>query len=143
MIFYLRLLKNLASLEALKELIEPYNHSGGLSIILDVIGEENSLDNKFINLNLFRVFQELIKNSVSHGKSTEIEIKFIIDKSNIEIQYRDNGKGFVQDQTKKSKGLGMKNIESRINMIQGQHSIVSSLGNGFQMTLKFVYRKSD
>ena len=136
-------LEEFGIIEALKELIEPYNHSEALSIKLDVVGEGKTLDNEFINLNLFRIFQELIKNSVSHGKSSEIEIKFMIDNSNIEIGYRDNGTGFNIGQSSNNRGIGMKSIKSRINMIHAKHRIISSLGNGFQMVLKFVNSKSD
>ena len=66
-----------------------------------------------IELNLFRVLQELVKNSIRHGKATEIDIELHIKESMITFSYRDNGIGFDSTDKAHKKGLGMKNIESR------------------------------
>lgn len=73
--------------------------------------------NSNIELNLYRVVQELINNFVNHGKASSIEIFFIMGTKVLEILLVDNGKTCSIKEIDKNKGLGLKNIESRLNRV--------------------------
>ncbi len=89
------------------------------------------------HLHIFRILQELLNNSVRHGKATEISIAFkSIDNQNTCV-YSDNGIGFESNSDSAQKGLGMKNIESRINFLNGTFSLKSSLNNGVKINFTF------
>jgi len=135
-------LEDFGLIEALKELVDGYNQSGKLAIRFNVFGEASDLDNKLIDLNLFRIIQELIKNSVTHGKSTGIDLNIKIDSSIVSIEYQDNGIGFDVDQINNQRGIGIKNIVSRMNMIKAQYNFESSEGNGFEMMINLNYDQS-
>lgn len=89
------------------------------------------------HLHIFRVLQELMSNSLRHGKATEIVIIFEVVKGVNTCSYSDNGLGFDVDDKKNQKGLGMKNIEGRINFIKGAMKITSNLNKGTQIVFTF------
>lgn len=83
---------------------------------------------KIAELNIFRVLQELINNAIRHGEATIISINLIIEKEVLRLSVTDNGKGF---NVKKSKGgLGLSNINSRLDMIHGRMEIESFIDQG-------------
>ena len=64
-----------------------------------------------------------------HANATEVNIDFITDNQQILIIYRDNGQGFDPQKLSK-KGLGLKNIESRVSMIRGKLEYKNDLEKG-------------
>jgi len=89
------------------------------------------------HLHVFRILQELINNSVRHGKSKKITIIFTNNSNKISCSYNDNGVGFNLDRAEKQAGLGMKNIESRINFLKGTLKFESSINKGMNAIFEF------
>jgi signal transduction histidine kinase len=92
---------------------------------------------EYKHLHIFRILQELMSNSLRHGKAKQIVVFFdSIDGVNMCL-YNDNGLGFDLNNKKNQKGLGMKNIEGRINFIKGSIMITSQINNGIQVRFNF------
>ena len=96
----------------------------------------NNADKKR-HLHIFRIIQELINNSIRHGKATDINITFNKSNSNIQCIYSDNGKGFNVADIKNMRGLGMKNIQSRIIFLEGNITFNSIIGEGCKIVFTF------
>jgi two-component system, NarL family, sensor kinase len=88
-------------------------------------------------LQLFRIIQELINNSLKHGKASQIEILFENINQKNQCIYKDDGQGFDTSKLDKSKGLGMRNIESRIEYLHGKYHIESEPEKGIIFTYDF------
>lgn len=88
-------------------------------------------------LHVFRILQELLNNSVRHGKATRIAIDFSKINGVETCVYKDNGIGFDYENANNMKGLGMKNIESRINFLSGNLVINSQPNNGVEVIFNF------
>jgi len=96
--------------------------------------DDNDIDR---HLHVFRILQELMNNSMRHGKATEIWISFI-NRDGINIcDYEDNGVGFDSANAENQKGLGMKNIDSRISFLEGTIKINSEVNNGIAVNFTF------
>jgi len=89
------------------------------------------------HLHVFRILQELLNNSVRHGKASKILIDFKSLNGKNTCNYVDNGIGFEATSNPNSKGLGMKNIESRISFLNGTYTIKSSPNNGVMINFTF------
>lgn len=89
------------------------------------------------NLHVFRILQELINNSIRHGKATEIMILFCRINQKDTCVYKDNGGGFEMTDYKNSKGLGMRNIESRVNFLNGSLKVNSEVNKGIEVIFNF------
>ena len=88
-------------------------------------------------MHVFRILQELMNNSLRHGKATVISILFVNNKDGTVCYYEDNGIGFDLDNNKNQKGLGMKNIESRVAFLKGTITMDSSINNGISVVFNF------
>jgi len=122
---------------AFEELTLDYNNSKSVAVIyenqveFDTLGSEKSLQ-------IFRIFQELINNSIRHGKASQIVMSFDKKDAVFYFQYQDNGIGFNEKDLNIVKaGMGMRNIESRVEYLNGTFSIHSKSHKGIQFELKF------
>lgn len=96
-------------------------------------------DDQDINrhLHIFRILQELMNNSLRHGKATEIWVNFKNENEVNGCHYKDNGVGFDNTNADNQKGLGMKNIDSRISFLNGTIKIESEIGKGIDVFFTF------
>lgn len=89
------------------------------------------------HLHVFRILQELINNSIRHGNANKISI-LMNEIDNIKtLKYNDDGIGFDINNPENKKGLGMKNIESRINFLNGKLDIKSEINKGSEFLFSF------
>lgn len=101
----------------------------------------NGLDTVF-GVNVFRIIQELVNNSLKHSGCTRIQLQLKQEGHGLQIKYEDNGSGF--DTTRKGKnGLGLSNIDARVRLYAGEYSVTStpSLGTKYQFNFKNTRRE--
>ncbi|WP_218598151.1 sensor histidine kinase [Polaribacter sp. NJDZ03] len=120
--------------DAVEELADSFNNSKKISIKYN-INYTNKLLNPQNELHLFRITQELINNSVRHGKANNSTINISQKDNRLIFSYTDNGIGFNSDDKNNKKGLGMKNIESRVSLLNGKYNIGSEVGKGFNILI--------
>lgn len=77
---------------------------------------------------IYRVIQELLVNFRKHSKATRLNLKFENARGNLKIIYRDNGQGTI---LKNNKFSGLRNMENRIQLIDGTIKFQSEPGSGF------------
>ena len=79
-------------------------------------------------VNIFRVIQEGINNSIKYANATEISVNITESDSKINIEVADNGSGFDINSTEL--GNGLENMQKRIDEINGEISIHSENNKG-------------
>ena len=121
--------------EAIKELCENYRRSGTVQIDFNWTEGCAGLGDKMADLHLFRVLQELIKNSITHGEADLIELNLAVQEEKIMLNYHDNGKGFDMSQVEK-KGMGLKNLETRTGLINAKLDFQSKPGHGVEVSVE-------
>jgi signal transduction histidine kinase len=74
-----------------------------------------------IEIVVYRVLLELINNSITHSQGNQINMELLLKGNHFLIFYSDNGTGFDIDRAllNNSRGIGLKNILSRLNSING------------------------
>lgn len=87
-----------------------------------------------IKINLYRMVQESLQNSVKHAACKNIYMNFYADEALLTIDIADDGKGFVPKRGKR--GIGMRNMSSRIRKVNGTWNIKSKVGKG--TTVSFI-----
>lgn len=78
---------------------------------------------------LFRIAQEAVSNAIKHGRAKNIEIGLREDAHQLHLRVVDDGVGFPQ-QFKRSQGMGLRIMQSRIGMVGGQLTIERNSGAG-------------
>lgn len=93
-----------------------------------------------LNLNIFRIIQELSINVLQHAKAKHLNIEISDTKNTIEIIAEDNGKGFDQQQ-QQQQGIGLFNIKQRVKLYGGKLKINTEIGKGTKIFIKMNYNK--
>lgn len=123
---------------ALKGMFEKLQNIEGVEIEFKQSGEAIRLPSN-VALGLYRVIQESLNNCLKHAEATKIECLLHYESSQLQLSFLDNGKGFDIEALKQSedstRGLGLKSIESRVNMVGGQLKHTSAPGNGTQIEI--------
>jgi signal transduction histidine kinase len=102
---------------------------------IDIVFETNLLDERFdndIEVVLYRVVCELINNSLKHSGCTNIKVSLMHNAGALELKYSDNGCGF-NPQSVISNGMGLSNITSRIDSLNGELNIISAPNEGMRV----------
>jgi signal transduction histidine kinase len=118
---------------ALEMLCDKIESASSLVINLDFNNLER-LENR-LELALYRILQELLNNTLKHAQATEVNISFMADNQQLTIIYQDNGKGFDME-TLTKRGLGLSNIESRVDMIHGKLTYIPTVEKGVEVVIR-------
>lgn len=87
-----------------------------------------------IEITIYRVLQELINNIVKHSQAQKVNIQLFKNKKAVILIAEDDGIGIVDNS--KKEGVGLLNINSRIDMIGGTSNFESKLNEGTLFTAK-------
>ena len=121
---------------AIEELVLEFSSAKNVKI-----NYENELDFSTLEVNkqlhIFRILQELLNNSMRHGKATIISITFVSKNQQNSCFYIDNGIGFKASLGNQKRGIGMQNIESRVNFLGGKINVQSEINKGVQIEFNF------
>jgi two-component system sensor histidine kinase UhpB len=120
--------------EALEGLMENANLINDLHVQLlfdEKYNEKGIDDNK--ELMIYRIVQEQMNNITKYAKANKAVITLKTDDENLVLSVEDDGVGF--DVMQKSKGIGLKNISSRVEFYSGNMNVISSPGNGCKLEI--------
>ena len=121
--------------QAVRDFLNKITPDGRLKINLEVVG----LDARRLPLNvenvLFRVIQELVQNIVKHARATEVTLQLVRGPEDLTMLVEDNGVGFDPAALDpETGGIGLKNIESRLEYLGGSVYFDSRPGRGTTVT---------
>lgn len=121
-------LEKLGLFFALEELANWVNKSDEIKIECWKGGEQFRFDSKE-ELSIFRVVQELMNNAIKHSGASLVKVNVRFVNSTMAVSLSDNGKGFnLEEMT--STGLGLKNLESRTELVGARFKMKSVEGKG-------------
>ncbi|MDO5978971.1 sensor histidine kinase [Flavivirga spongiicola] len=87
-----------------------------------------------IRVEIYRIIQEAIQNIIKHSQAKCVTVYFsLLENSVLEITIKDDGIGF--DATRSYKGIGLKNITSRISKLAGDYKITSTSDKGTEINI--------
>lgn len=127
-------LKHFGFQNAVNDLIQVVNDSGAVRICCAL--ELNADMQTEFSINLYRILQELINNTLKHAKATEIDVTITqVKEEYLSVIYEDNGIG-IQTSPEQANGIGLRNIATRVEKMGGTLHISNKGKNGFAMTLE-------
>ncbi|MDF1576514.1 MAG: sensor histidine kinase [Bacteroidales bacterium] len=84
-----------------------------------------------IEVVLYRVVCELINNTITHARASEVNIDLYYNDGRLTLDYYDNGRGFDPEEVLQLQpGMGYSNIQSRIKSIHGTLKVISQPDQG-------------
>ncbi len=93
--------------------------------------------NEVTKANVYRIIQEALQNIIKHAKADNVYIHFSVENNILIVEIKDDGVGF--DTKKNKKGIGIKNINSRIKKLNGILHFQSKINKGTVLLIKIPY----
>ena len=114
---------------ALDEFISTLNKTNQLKI--NFSADSDIKLNKEKEVNIYRMVQEIIHNTIKHARATELNIRLQTKDNDLILITEDNGIGFNFDsRLKENTGLGLRNLSSRTEVMGGTYHFYSQSGKG-------------
>ena len=92
-----------------------------------------------LKINLYRIIQESLQNINKYAKAKTVLVNLLKDADHLHVTIMDDGVGF--DTNKKSKGIGLQNITSRVESCKGTFELKSKPGKGTTITIDLPFKK--
>ncbi len=124
--------------EALTLYCDNINKNTALQIDVQFHGATTDLDQS-VTLVIYRIAQELIQNVIKHAQATIADVQVTRNGNLLNIIVEDNGVGFNAEDT--SKGIGLFNMEQRVQAMRGYMAIDSIKGKSTTIFIEFDLEK--
>jgi len=125
--------------KSLRNLCDNISSSKQVEVSFSQKGIKGRLD-KEVELNLYRIAQELLNNALKYAKATDIKVQIYkneLDK--IILTVEDDGIGC--DLTKlESSGIGLQNLKTRTQLMNGVLALDTQPGKGFSASIEIPYK---
>jgi len=119
---------------SIRNLLEPLQESKKFKVSMEFSEISNHIDN-FTELTIYRVVQEALNNILVHSEATEINFQLLENEEELVLMIEDDGIGFDINENKEKKGIGLENINSRIENIGGSVHIDTAISRGTIITI--------
>lgn len=126
-------LKTFGLAKTLETITAQLNNTEGVTLLLKTDGFTDE-PSWAVQLALYRVFMELLNNTIKHSGATQVDLELTESNSHVIGIYSDNGSGF--DPGINSQGLGLKGIEGRVGSLGGTVEFGNSLQGGILVKIK-------
>ena len=120
---------NQGLLTAINNIAEKVSIPGKLNVEVVAFGLEDRLENT-LEVTIFRMIQEILTNAVKYAEASEITIHLTQHDDSLNIIIEDNGKGFNPKKINKKDGMGLPNIEKKVEQVGGVFTIDSFESRG-------------
>jgi two-component system NarL family sensor kinase len=124
-------------IDALNDFCEGISASGQLKVVMQDFGFDKRLDSS-VEIVLYRVVQELLNNVLKYAEATEAHVQLTWVENNVSLTVEDNGKGFDVSTLDQNKGAGMRNVQARVDYLNGKLDIQSKPDEGTSILVEIV-----
>ena len=126
---------------ALEDLVENLE-AHGIQAKLEMVNWEEEMEDAKA-LVVYRTIQEISNNIIKHAAAKNVLIQLIKNDDQLSIFVEDDGKGFDVRKALAKGGLGLQNIDSRVQFLQGVIEWDSVIGEGttVSITIPVGYRE--
>ena len=90
-----------------------------------------------IKMNIYRIVQEAVQNINKYAKANNVKVILKSDDNSIHLTISDDGIGFTTNA--KKDGIGIKNIKSRVERLNGNVAFNSELKKGTSIVVDIPY----
>ncbi len=122
--------------EAIKQEVDRFRQDNGIDATFTLYGERRDLPPD-MGVALFRICQESLANITKHAQASAVNVQLSFNDSTVELNIRDNGKGFDPSATKQTgkSGYGLISMRERALGQRGIFDVESEKGQGTTVTV--------
>ena len=123
-------LVNLGLKSAILDLSHEINETSNIKVDTYFSHEEFLLEDK-LQVAIYRIVQELTHNAVKYSKASNLLIQLMDTGANYELTVEDNGVGFDFEEAKNMSGMGLQNLETRLNYLDAKFQFDNKNGASY------------
>ena len=125
---------------ALQSLIDKIAVHSKMQINFTAHGFEGRIEES-TEMSIYRIILELLNNIVKHAAAQKVTIQIIKYPAYINLMIEDDGRGFDYNKAfEEKKGIGLGNILSRVEYLNGTFEIDSATGKGTTVIIEIPYK---
>jgi PAS domain S-box-containing protein len=125
--------------DAISDVCKNINKASSLQFVADWDDLDETILSDKMKLTIFRIVQEQLTNIIKHAKAKEVIIEIYHHQGFIKLNIKDDGIGF--DSKARRSGVGLQNITSRAELLDGEVIINSAPGKGCVLQVIFDANK--
>ncbi len=114
---------------AVRDFVQKLSLIKDIKMHLEIVGLSKNLSPTQESF-VFRILQEIVSNAIKHSNASLITIQLINHDDELVLLVEDNGKGFDTSKINTSAGIGLKNLYSRVEYLNGTIDFDSFEGKG-------------
>ena len=141
-IFELRpmMLDDLGMVPTIRRYADVFKEQSGVEVNVTITGTDRRLES-YIEVMIFRAFQELLGNAARHGQASLIKVQMDLTDNQLKLVVDDNGKGFDPVLISQGGSLGLRLIKERVELLGGNFMVDSIVGKGTRVILSVPINK--
>lgn len=93
-----------------------------------------------LKTNIFYIIQEAVQNTIKHAQASHLRVALTIVGDELQVFISDDGQGFaldvVEEGYNRRQSLGLRNLAERAQLIGGQLTLYSNVGQGTSVHLR-------
>ena len=128
-------LSEVGLIELVRELVDSINLTNKLEISYTLKGMYDVPVSQEMQLAIYRIMQEQLNNIIKHADASMVTITLACEDEQLTLSIKDDGRGF--DPLAKRKGIGITNIRSRTESLDGSFCLEAAPGKGCLVKVSF------
>jgi len=120
---------------SIKQLVRKLNQAGKVKVQLSM-DDSIVINDQPKAIAIYRIVQELLNNTLKHASANNIQIDITLQNNFLMLVIKDDGAGFNTAGINKSKGMGWKNIYTRVELLNGSINVHSAINTGTSTTIQ-------
>jgi len=124
---------------------EDFAEQSGISVDFHSAGMDNLQLDSSIEINVYRLIQEGLNNIKKHADAENVLIRLVASSPDVILRIEDDGSGFdVKERMARAsheKRMGLRSMEERVNLLQGEIRIQSRPTRGTKILIRFPYKE--
>jgi PAS domain S-box-containing protein len=121
--------------ESIKELVASVSETRKINVNFFTYHVRDEKINQDLQTTIYRIAQEQLTNVLKYANASSVDVMLVGTAESIALRIQDNGNGF--DPNQKRKGVGITNMISRAETLDGKIELISSPGEGCTLMAEF------
>lgn len=97
---------------------------------------KQEITNKDLQVTVYRIVQELVQNAVKHADCNRIIVELNVEDNVLHLEVEDNGRGMNVEKTASYTGIGLQNVQNRVQSLGGEVHVDSKKGEGTNICIE-------
>ena len=124
---------------AIKDSCNKITDTGTLNVSYQSINLQNLTSNQSVQITIYRIVQEMINNVLKHASATNVYVQLALHDSHLTISVEDDGIGFDTTKIHESVGIGLSNIQNRVDYLKGTIEYQSEINKGTSIQIDIQF----